>query len=484
MEVEFLDIDRRNAWNSIFQEIRNESNNFTYIIKDAKKMENKNLNRYRDVNPFDHSRVRLQRNGIDYINASLVNVESAERSYILTQGPLPLTIGHFWLMIWEQGSKGILMLNRVIEKNAVKCHQYWPVGQENGGSDSLVLNDVNLQITILSEKDLPHYSIRKFSLTDLESSQSREVIQFHYTTWPDFGVPESPAAFLSFLFAVRDSGVLNNNVGPPVVHCSAGIGRSGTFCLVDSCLVLIEKKRDPNCINARQQLLEMRHYRMGLIQTPDQLRFSYLAIIEGAKIVLALEQPSRFMLNNENLAQIHDNLSDQMENSRSYSNEIDSESGVLPPPPPLPPRISRSSDDISSIDYVLDSFLEKCDELINSESDITNSGLNAEQNANSLVSNHQSYNEPKINKQEIIPETSDGTEAQSADSTGKENLSEVRKRARKEREEKTASIVQNIKKKQKEADLWDKRKSLIKISIGLVFIIGLGYYAYKIYSKS
>lgn len=78
-----------------------------------------------------------------------------------------------------------------------------------------------------------------FRLTDIETNQSREIIQFHYTTWPDFGIPSSPVAFLQFLKQVRDSGALEPNVGPAIVHCSAGIGRSGTFCLVDCCLVLV-----------------------------------------------------------------------------------------------------------------------------------------------------------------------------------------------------------------------------------------------------
>ncbi|KAG8233839.1 hypothetical protein J437_LFUL006862, partial [Ladona fulva] len=81
----------------------------------------------------------------------------------------------------------------------------------------------------------------KEKLTDVDTGDSREIFHFHYTTWPDFGVPQSPTAFLKFLMVVRESGALDENVGPPVVHCSAGIGRSGTFCLVDSCLVLIER---------------------------------------------------------------------------------------------------------------------------------------------------------------------------------------------------------------------------------------------------
>ncbi|XP_010637298.1 tyrosine-protein phosphatase non-receptor type 2 isoform X1 [Fukomys damarensis] len=116
----------------------------------------------------------------------------------------------------------------------------------------------------------------------IRSGEARTISHFHYTTWPDFGVPESPASFLNFLFKVRESGSLEADHGPAVVHCSAGIGRSGTFSLVDTCLVLMEKGDD---INIKQVLLNMRKYRMGLIQTPDQLRFSYMAIIEGAKCI-------------------------------------------------------------------------------------------------------------------------------------------------------------------------------------------------------
>ncbi|NXR17278.1 PTN2 phosphatase, partial [Cinclus mexicanus] len=117
------------------------------------------------------------------------------------------------------------------------------------------------------------------------SGESRMISHFHYTTWPDFGVPESPASFLNFLFKVRESGSLSPEHGPAVVHCSAGIGRSGTFSLVDTCLVLMEKK-DPFSVDIKKVLLDMRKYRMGLIQTPDQLRFSYMAVIEGAKFIM------------------------------------------------------------------------------------------------------------------------------------------------------------------------------------------------------
>ncbi|XP_039763159.1 tyrosine-protein phosphatase non-receptor type 61F-like isoform X2 [Pararge aegeria] len=280
IEAEYMDIAVRNAWPIIYQKIGRECQSYTYTCLEAKKPKNKPLNRYRDVNPYDHSRVILKRSEVDYINANLVKMDRANRKYILTQGPLAFTVGHFWLMVWEQNSRAILMLNKIIEKNEKKCHWYWPHGI--GEDEKFVLSDVKLTIEQISEEDCSYYTTRVFRIFDMESGESREVVQFHYTTWPDFGVPSSPVAFLEFLKKVRCSGALNSDVGPAVVHCSAGIGRSGTFCLVDSCLVIIERE-GLESVNIQQILLEMRKDRMGLIQTPDQLRFSYQAIIEGAK---------------------------------------------------------------------------------------------------------------------------------------------------------------------------------------------------------
>ncbi|XP_038216098.1 tyrosine-protein phosphatase non-receptor type 61F-like isoform X2 [Zerene cesonia] len=278
VEAEYMDIANRNAWPIVYQKIGQECQSYPYTCTEAKKPQNKPLNRYRDVNPYDHSRVILKRCERDYINANLVKMDRANRKYILTQGPLAFTVGHFWLMVWEQNSRAILMLNKLIEKNEIKCHWYWP---QDIGSE-MVLSEVQLIVHLLSEEDCNYYTTRKFKVYDMVSHETREVLQFHYTTWPDFGVPTSPNAFLAFLKKVRNSGALEADVGPAIVHCSAGIGRSGTFCLVDSCLVIIEKE-GLDSVNIQHILLEMRKDRMGLIQTPDQLRFSYQAIIEGAK---------------------------------------------------------------------------------------------------------------------------------------------------------------------------------------------------------
>lgn len=280
MDQEFEDIDSDGQWQKLYLEIRNQSHECPYKV--AKFPENRNRNRYRDVSPFDHSRVKLESTENDYINASLVVMDEAQRSYILTQGPLRNTCGHFWLMIWEQKTKAVIMLNRVIEKGSEKCAQYWPSAEER----EMAFRDTRFLVTTLSEEHKSYYTTRVLELQNIQTGEKREIYHFHYTMWPDFGVPDSPASFLNFLYKVRESGALGVDQGPAVVHCSAGIGRSGTFSLVDTCLVLMEKRKDPSSVDIKSILLDMRKYRMGLIQTPDQLRFSYMAILEGAKFIM------------------------------------------------------------------------------------------------------------------------------------------------------------------------------------------------------
>ncbi|KAE8288396.1 Tyrosine-protein phosphatase non-receptor type 2 [Larimichthys crocea] len=317
MEQEFEDIDSSGRWQNLYNEIRNQASEYPYRV--AKLPVNRNLNRYRDVSPYDHSRVKLENSENDYINASLVMVEEAQRAYILSQGPLRNTCGHFWLMIWEQCSKAVIMLNRVIEKGSEKCAQYWPTTEEL----QMSFTDTGFVVRLLSEEDQSYYTIRVLELQNTMTGESRDIYHFHYTTWPDFGVPESPASFLNFLFKVRESGSLGPEHGPSVVHCSAGIGRSGTFALVDTCLVLMDRRKNPSSVDVQKVLLDMREYRMGLIQTPDQLRFSYMAVIEGAKLILT------------------DNSAAQQIKQRVISKE-EKEPDLPPPPPPPRPHLNDS----------------------------------------------------------------------------------------------------------------------------------------------
>ncbi|XP_061497951.1 tyrosine-protein phosphatase non-receptor type 61F isoform X1 [Anopheles gambiae] len=327
IEAEYNEIVSRRGWPMVFQDIRERSDIQARAKKfstdESKKLENRRLNRYRDVLPYDHSRVALKRGEGDYINANLVKMERAGRKYILCQGPLPHTVGHFWMMVWEHDSRAILMLNKLIEQTTVKCHQYWPA--KIGEKHRLELTGVQLSVVHLKCVEYKNFCKRTFRLTDMESGKSREVIQFHYTTWPDFGIPSSPVAFLQFLKEVRDSGTLDRDVGPPIIHCSAGIGRSGTFCLVDCCLVLVDKEGEDR-VSVQDVLLELRQYRMGLIQTPDQLYFSYQAIIEGMK-----------RMNNSSFEEFEE-LTVVASSSQQNSDQEDNEDT----PPPLPPPRTHS----------------------------------------------------------------------------------------------------------------------------------------------
>ncbi|XP_040209862.1 tyrosine-protein phosphatase non-receptor type 2 isoform X3 [Rana temporaria] len=290
MENEFKSIDEENRWSPLYGEIRFKSPVLPNKI--AKNTENKNRNRYRDVNPYDHSRVKLQNVDNDYINASLVVVEEAQRNYILTQ---------------------------------VKCAQYWPTPED----EVLPFRETGLCVQLLSEDIKSNYTVRVLQLQNINTAESREIFHFHYTTWPDFGVPESPASFLNFLIEVRNSGSLDPNYGPSVVHCSAGIGRSGTFSLVDTCLVLIEKRKDPSTVDIKQVLLDMRRYRMGLIQTPGQLRFSYMAVIEGTKMIMgssSQQNPCTDISKDDQSDKVDNKQTDERYNGNSLHTEEEEQS--------------------------------------------------------------------------------------------------------------------------------------------------------------
>eukprot|EP00096_Caligus_rogercresseyi_P001743 TRINITY_DN1293_c0_g1_i4.p1 TRINITY_DN1293_c0_g1~~TRINITY_DN1293_c0_g1_i4.p1 ORF type:complete len:351 (-),score=73.82 TRINITY_DN1293_c0_g1_i4:214-1266(-) len=280
MEEEIRDIIKNNSWRETYKQICIAS----ALPKDisatsvACEEENRIRNRYGDVHPYDHSRVCLPDASNDYINASLVVNELASRRYILAQGPLPNTIGHFWSMVWHENSGAILMLNKLMEKGVNKCEQYWP---PNPG-ETLLCEDVHIKVENLQSESRNDYILTTLRITDLNSNKERGVLHFQYIAWPDFGVPRCPDTFLNFLDAVRQTGSLDADAGPPIVHCSAGIGRSGTFCLVDTSLVLIAKE-GPGSVVLKDVLLDLRSYRMGLIQTWEQLKFSYLAIVSGAK---------------------------------------------------------------------------------------------------------------------------------------------------------------------------------------------------------
>lgn len=289
---------QEDGWSKLFQQIETKSKVHESVFGRLSK--NTDLNRYINVIPYDETRVKLSRTKIDYINANYVTVSKAARRYILTQGPLPKTLSHFWLMIWEQKSNLIVMLNRCVELDGfVKCEQYWP--NDVGLTDKY--EDVRLSVTLNETKTHKHFSTKTITLTDTVSNKKRKIVQFNFTAWPDHGAPESSLSILRLLTAIRKTGGLERMDEPGVIHCSAGIGRSGTLALIDSVLCMIENQGSTEGIDIVQTLLEMRECRRGLIQTPAQLRFAFMTIMYGKTI---LERASKVQAHLTTRKKIHE----------------------------------------------------------------------------------------------------------------------------------------------------------------------------------
>ncbi|XP_063074342.1 tyrosine-protein phosphatase non-receptor type 9 isoform X2 [Engraulis encrasicolus] len=272
-----------------YEQIRKEppTGTFTY----SKNPSNQIKNRYSDVLCLDDSRVRLttldeeEDETSDYINASFMDGYKRSRAYIATQGPLPKTFGDFWRMVWEQMVLIIVMTTRVVERGRVKCGQYWPIeaGQTEDYGYFLVRN---VHIETFQDFKLSH-----LELYNNQTGETRDVAHYLYLSWPDFGVPKSASAMLDFRAQVKErqeAGIQALGphwTGPPggppiVVHCSAGIGRTGTFCTLDICLSRLE---DIGTVDVEQTVRRMRTQRAYSIQTWDQYYFCYTAVIEHAQ---------------------------------------------------------------------------------------------------------------------------------------------------------------------------------------------------------
>ncbi|XP_075979283.1 protein tyrosine phosphatase Meg2 isoform X1 [Anticarsia gemmatalis] len=257
----------------------------------AKLSSNLAKNRYTDVLCYDHSRVLLSQTDpddptTDYINANYVDGYKQKNAYICTQGPLPKTFGDFWRMVWEQGTLVVVMTTRAVERGRVKCGQYWPLAE---GSRA-VYGDFAVTTEAVEHED--DYTITHLLLTDLRREQSRRVWHGQYTRWPDYGVPGGGSAqpVLRFLLLVRRAQQLaraelgdawaGHSRGPPiVVHCSAGIGRTGTFLTLDICASRLGAE---GAVDVRGTVERIRAQRAHSIQMPDQYVFCHLAILEYA----------------------------------------------------------------------------------------------------------------------------------------------------------------------------------------------------------
>lgn len=254
-----------------FEDLKDVGRNQTMDL--ARLPENRGKNRYNNILPYDSTRVKLSYLEddpcSDYINASYIPGNNYRREYIATQGPLPGTKDDFWRMVWEHGVFNVVMVTQCVEKGRVKCDQYWP-------ADTEPLYYGDLVIQMLSESVLPEWTIREFRITSEGScSYPRLVRHFHYTVWPDHGVPESTQSLIQFVRTVRDYVDRTSSTGATVVHCSAGVGRTGTFIALDRVLQQLDSK---GTIDLYGCVFDQRLHRQHMVQTECQYSFLHQCV--------------------------------------------------------------------------------------------------------------------------------------------------------------------------------------------------------------
>ncbi|XP_029604255.1 receptor-type tyrosine-protein phosphatase O isoform X1 [Salmo trutta] len=232
---------------------------------------NRPKNRYTNILPYDFSRVKLiylhNDEGSDYINANYIPGYKSPREYIATQGPLPETRNDFWNMVLQQKSRVIVMLTQCNERRRVKCDHYWPFTDE-----PVAYGEISVEM--LSESESPEWTIRNFRLGYADESQ--DVLHLNYTSWPDHGVPTVNAidSILKFVHIVRQQA--NRTKEPIVVHCSAGVGRTGTFIALDR---LMQHIREHEFTDILGMVSEMRSHRLSMVQTEEQYVFIHQCVL-------------------------------------------------------------------------------------------------------------------------------------------------------------------------------------------------------------
>ncbi|XP_054028495.1 tyrosine-protein phosphatase non-receptor type 13 [Dryobates pubescens] len=230
--------------------------------------ENRKKNRYKNILPYDSTRVPLGREG-GYINASFIRmpVGAEEFVYIACQGPLPATVADFWQMVWEQECSVIAMMTQEVEGEKIKCQRYWP---EALHSSTLV--GQRLRLALVGLQQLQGFVLRVLQLEEIQTGEVRHISHLNFTAWPDHDTPSQPEELLTFISYMRHL----HRAGPIVTHCSAGIGRSGTLICIDVVLGLISRDLE---FDISDLVRTMRLQRHGMVQTEDQYIFCYQVVL-------------------------------------------------------------------------------------------------------------------------------------------------------------------------------------------------------------
>ncbi|KAI1295769.1 Receptor-type tyrosine-protein phosphatase T [Halotydeus destructor] len=246
----------------------------------AKTQDNKGKNRYGNLLAYDDNRVKLDvededLDGIvedncqstDYINASFVDGYKRDKRYIATQGPCSNTLTDFWRMVWQTDSRIVIMLSNLEEDGRNKCDKYWPEEMQTYGQ---------YRVTVIGKEVFADYVVRKFYVEKGEFK--REVIQYHFVSWPDHAVPTYSVSLIAFLRKIRSSHAYKVKANPVIIHCSAGIGRTGTLVLIDIMFDMAEAERQ---VDFLKYFCQIRKSRVNMIEKVNQYVFCHQILLEA-----------------------------------------------------------------------------------------------------------------------------------------------------------------------------------------------------------
>ncbi|KAG7477567.1 hypothetical protein MATL_G00071040 [Megalops atlanticus] len=285
-----------------FEMLQQQECKLLYPRKEGQKAENKSKNRYKNILPFDTTRVELREvdpdvPGSDYINANYIRSRHEEgrlaedcKVFIATQGCLQNTVNDFWKMVYQENTHVIVMTTKEMERGRNKCVRYWPdvdCNKEFG----------NVSVRNLAERPAQDYVLRELEITRLDRNEPpRSIWHYQYLSWPDHGVPNEPGGVLSFLDQVNRAQNAIPETGPIVVHCSAGIGRTGTIIVIDILIDIINRQGLDCDIDIPKTIQMVRRQRSGMVQTEAQYKFIYMAVqqyIDTAQKRLEEEQRNK-----------------------------------------------------------------------------------------------------------------------------------------------------------------------------------------------
>jgi len=276
------DANGKTGFREEFEQLqRFDHNDGVYSTKDGQDEHNKWKNRYKNILPYDHSRVRLKGGdpkdpGRDYINANYIDVElrSWKVRYIAAQGTLPSTIGNFWSMVYQHNSSIIVMLTNEVEAGKSKCAKYWPDLGLSSEHDKIVVDN-------MLEHKTKNFTMRELRVyhADKAKKAPHMVYQYHFTEWPDHGVPDDPGAVLGLLNEIHVKHEACGRSAPIVVHCSAGIGRTGSVMVIDVLMHLIDEQGIDAEVDVQKTAQLLRTQRSGMLQTERQYRFAYMSVL-------------------------------------------------------------------------------------------------------------------------------------------------------------------------------------------------------------